>query len=704
LLIVASSHIGNAEALGCANVQVTGFRAYLPDCRSYELVTPVYAQGFPAFPIAVSETGSQMLVWSFGSFADLKNMGGVLGQPYELTRTGEGWKPQAIETPFAEHPTYFVEALSPGFQSSLWFASTPKSHSLEVYRGTSGKHLEHLGSAEPSGAMEPALNFVGGSEDLSRTLYFDRESLWPGDTTVSERPSLYEYTGTENKEPRLVGLDAKGTLVSDCGTYLGSGRGAGQGDFYNAVSSSGSTVFFTAPASSTCSAPGPSVTEVYARINGERTVAISEPNSTDCKECQLTNPTDAEFAGASLDGSKVFFTTVQHLLPGMSGAGTELYEYDFEAPAGRRVTLVSHGAVAGADVLGVARVSEDGSHVYFVAGGVLTGVNRENRSPIANAPNLYVAVSECADGAAACVEPVERISFVATLSAVADGRVWSTIDARPVQASPNGRFLAFQSGADLTSDEEGRPEAGQVFKYDAQAETLVRISRSQNGYNEDGNSSTFSAHIPIQEYDAGAPTSRSASPTQRFTHLAISEDGSRVFFSSPIGLTRQALNEVQIDIIEGVPIYAENIYEYEGGKVYLISDGQDTTRVIESSAVELIGTDGSGSDVFFTTADSLVSSDSNTQVDIYDARVDGGFSSRVELAPCLAGSCRGPASELLAPQVPGSTSVSPEAVAGPVVIGSVSNRKVVKTTRAKRKKKHTTRRREDSRRKTTRRR
>ena len=62
------------------------------------------------------------------------------------------------------------------------------------------------------------------------------------------------------------------------------------------------------------------------------------------------------------------------------------------------------------------------------------------------------------------------------------------------------------------------------------------------------------------------------------------------------------------------------------------------SRFAFSSNVQLIGTDASGRDVFFTTADQLVGQDTDTDIDIYDARVDGGFP-----APALSPSCSGDA-------------------------------------------------------------
>jgi hypothetical protein len=72
------------------------------------------------------------------------------------------------------------------------------------------------------------------------------------------------------------------------------------------------------------------------RLDGSHTVAISEPTtgpSGDCEACNESKPADAEFQGASRDGSKVFFLSEQELLPGAKGKG--LYEYDFNNALGK---------------------------------------------------------------------------------------------------------------------------------------------------------------------------------------------------------------------------------------------------------------------------------------------------------------------------------------------------------------------------------
>ena len=220
------------------------------------------------------------------------------------------------------------------------------------------------------------------------------------------------------------------------------------------------------------------------------------------------------------------------------------------------------------------------------------------------------------------------MSFIATLASptstsLGDSEDWE-VDARPVQATPDGRFLVFQSTADLTPDQEGQQEAEQVFEYDAQTETLVRVSQGQEGYNDDGNSDVYAATIPRQEYEVD-------SPAIRFLHLAVSANGSDVFFSSDDALVARAVTGIN------------NVYEYHEGQVALISDGHDASRVDGLPTTELVGTSESGHDVFFTTADSLVPQDTDTQVDVYDARVDGGFPSPATLAPCLGDTCQEPA-------------------------------------------------------------
>ena len=700
----------------------TGFRTYLPDCRAYELVTPPYKEGAVVLtePGAISPDGEHVIVGVPGSFAGEDNLWFQLNANpdiavYELSRMGSGWQASALTPPATTYPYSSLRAASASDElaTTLWgldestllykenlYLREPDGSFVLVGPG-SGPEVADQELAE--GSRE--LQFVGGSSDLSHMLFRveaeqeagGHSNLWPGDRTVfgADAESLYEYVGTGNAAPTLVGVSdgatvvngtrlASGTQISRCGTELGGG--GREGSDYNAVSASGETVFFTAHNSTSTCTVGPDeppVNEIYARVGESATVKISEPTKEDCAACQTSSTEtplkSAIFEGASKDGKETFFLTEQELLPGRKGMN--LYEYDFEGPAGGRVSLVSACSAEPskcspeAMVQGVVRISQSGAQVYFAAQGKLTGEDGiagrspETTGPQEGAENLYVydtesgqttfvatlltkaqetalegeeeserhrvgerseqaaysafyrALSRGASGEEAFVEYAEAYSrteqaLAGTLGPAGtlaeDRKVWATEDARPAQATPNGRFLLFASSADLTPDDTSR--VPQLFEYDALARRLTRVSIGQgSSYDGDGNVSDFheAPQIPEQNFV------EKDLPTEAGFRLAISADGSTVFFTSAAGLAPGALNA------------QPSVFEYRDGSVYLISDGRDSTATNAGPSVQLYGIAGAGEpearDAFFTTADSLVPQDGETQVALYDARVLGGF-------------------------------------------------------------------------------
>ncbi len=579
-----------------------------------------------------SEAGGEspgFLARSFGSFSSIEDATGS-GGVYEVKREDSGeWTSTSVSVPFSMFPFFDIDATSPDLASSLWLARSPGGSERETYylRGRDGG-FTLIGPAQPSTANERITIFAAAaSDDLSHViLQAFAPRLWPGDTTEGRSSSLYEYAGTGNELPLLVGVqNGSASLVSNCGTFLGSS----DGESYNALSKDGATIFFTASA---CGG-SPPASELFARVdNGQanaRTVAISEPLPEDCGTCTTSPPREAQFRGASSDGSRAFFMTEQPLLPGAGGVGSDLYEYAFAEPEHERVKLLSGGAAGSARVQGVARVSEDGSHVYFVAQGVLTAeANAFGAHAKDGAENLYVSIRECADGGADCAEPSRRLAFIGQL-AEEDLEDWGTRGGRPVQTTPEGRFLVFESRADLTPDQGGREEAGQVFEYDTQTGGLLRVSRGEAGYGEDGNTKIYRAQI------SGG--------------LTMSNDGAYVFFTSEDSLTPQA-----------VPGY-RSVYEYHNGNVALISGGHDLAVVSLGPGVELYGTDPSGRDVFFATTERLLPQDGDTQQDFYDARIGGGPPAAVVRAPCAGDACQGAPSGVASSLAPGTQLVTPEA-------------------------------------------
>ncbi|HEY2141692.1 MAG TPA: hypothetical protein VGG98_06500 [Solirubrobacteraceae bacterium] len=581
--------------------------------------------------------------------------------------------------------------------------------------------------------------YAGASADLSH-VFFDLISvqsseilhyLWPGDETIQKGPvdSLYEYTGTGNAEPELVDVSNSTTLaaaaaaehkahinesakqISQCGTALGGVSQYSEPraqETYNAIAASGETVFFTALAGGCREAlsipvqvgKGPAVAEIYARVDRARSIPISEPSRADCSECDLSQVEqlnfngqefegDAEekaahaeeaavlqptFQGASQDGVHVFFISQQRLFAGAKGeSGTNLYEYDFSGPAGHKVDLVAtelaSSAKRGGEPLpgGVVRVAEDGSRVYLVTNQAISGSrpNEFGAVAVSGADNLYVYD-----------EASRRATFIAELSPE-DHFDWLGEDSRPVEATPDGRFLLFSSLAHITPDAAG--EARQLYRYsvepnasEAGAPKLRRVSAGasgiyecpatglpESGFNCDGNSGfPPSSEAFSPEYTRQSESHYVSQDDAKAGGVAISADGSKVFFGSPVALAPGALDNACAYESFGECVKGEqNVYEWENGQVHLLSDGRDAHPLFAGSATRLIGADPSGTDVFFTTEDALVPQDTDTQIDVYDARAEGGFPAPPPVGGCEGEACRGSAGPGPSLEAPGSAAL-----------------------------------------------
>lgn len=403
-----------ANAGNCPNEAIRAEQGstMLPDCRAYEQVTPPSKDSDGLWEItAVSPNGSSLLLGSDAAFAgDEANTGIVDSSRYSMRRTESGWVTVPQDPPASEFSPYLKEGkytsdfagTSEDGLTTLWTdqGATRPNNSIDFYVRRPNGSIVDVGPILPPSAPPYVLNegstqlnieVSGISADASRVLFRFIGPSWPFAETRAESLPLYEYVGTGNTEPLLVGVGNNGREISQCGTSLGAGITDTENGLieiessHDAISADGNTVFFTA---SGCvpPTPGPPVNELFARIDnglaGAHTVALSEPSKQDCSSCDTENNVlaGAKFEGASEDGSRVFFSTEQPLLNGAGG----LYEYDFNAPEGERVRLVASGG-------NVLKVSEDGSHVYFSSNAVL-GVlpNREGQYAQPGVGNVYV--------------------------------------------------------------------------------------------------------------------------------------------------------------------------------------------------------------------------------------------------------------------------------------------------------------------------
>jgi hypothetical protein len=674
---------GDANESTCPNEALEGFREALPDCRAYEMVTPTYKEGYGFFVAGLSSNGEKMFLDSLGTLRSAAGGSEVVESEttYIGVRTPSGWQISPVNPSLNEYVGQSRVTAEADSGASLWVQHTPTQSATtqDLYvRSPTGEYslvgplnTPALSAGEPSNVMEPHQDtaVVATTDDYSHiVLRANAEDRWTSfDGTQGGGYSLYEYNGVGNSQPTLVavlGSKSSTRLIGQCGAQIGSAEA--QGSVFNAISSSGETIFFTpTPVGKFgCSVPAPAVAEVWARLHGGRltaenaeTVDISESR---CSEACSPVVSGSNFEGASENGAIAFFTSTQKLTndasqdpnsednaSGPRGCaettaefGCNLYMYDFKTAPGSNLKLVAGHA----EVLGVAGIAENGSWIYFVARRALAG------KAIPGEANLYVY--DTSSG---------TTIFIATLNSELDTSDWSREYSRPVEVTPDGRFLLFASSQpDLTPDDTATTE--QLFEYDAETGELVRISQGENGYNENGNGAgEESAAGNLEEaaeakgypYDYKVVASGSS----------IADDGMTVVFK-----TRGRLSPVAVSAEKR----CTSVYEYRShgtignGAVHLISDGRDAEpNKGPKCGATFYGMDAEGRNILFSTDDSLLPSDTDgVQRDIYDAREGGGFavSPSTEALACAFGVC-GAATGVQAPAVDGPVSATQAAEA-----------------------------------------
>jgi hypothetical protein len=298
-------------------------------------------------------------------------------------------------------------------------------------------------------------------------------------------------------------------------------------------------------------------------------------------------------------GSKVFFLDEKHE-PGITPDSTaaegkaDLYEYDVETGTTTDLTVAENNGEH-ADVRGFIGIGgeggEEGVYVYFVAGGKLAP------DAIEGGDNLYLRHHGATTFIATLSPEDEQFAshqFLGGLVGVEAVVDWeSSSNGRTDEVSPNGRYVAFPSHVALTS---ATNESYEIYLYDARAaedheQAIVCVSCSPTG-----------AAVPKAILPSSPRTLINGANRQR----SVLSDG-RVFFTTTASLVPQDVN------------HQGDVYEWENGAPHLISGGTSETSLA-------VFTDAStnGSDVFFTTGQSLVAQDQDEITDLYDAREGGG--------------------------------------------------------------------------------
>jgi hypothetical protein len=227
-----------------------------------------------------------------------------------------------------------------------------------------------------------------------------------------------------------------------------------------------------------------------------------------------------------------------------------------------------------------------------------------------------------------------------------DRSLWSVGAAEEQTAGREGGFLVFSSYGRLVANDTDN--AKDVYRYDAETGALDRVSIGENGYDTNGN------RDELEEYEEGGSKEKKvrdrddATISTEGNTRVVSDDGSRIVFTSEEPLSSAAVNHLA-DVYEWheEPGWSE-------GRVSLISTGSATEPVTH------VTISPSGNDVFFVTSQGLVPQDTDGVGDVYDARLGGGFpAAPAESQPCSGDACQGPLTDPAPLLVPGSVSQSP---------------------------------------------
>ena len=690
----------------------TGASTAPPDCRAYEMVSPADKNGGEATAsflegLDATETfaghdqstsgGERLAYTATTAFGDA--VGSPAYHEYIASRGPSGWNSESIDPPVRGGSANGVGNITSQFKAFSkdlcqgWLvpeASQPLTLGpvfgyRNIYRSmdcaTTTDYTWLQSSAEvpepcanpecPRPYLFPDLQVMSG--DGSCAVFRVNDALAdaphgfraPGlDLTVSQL-----YLWCEDKPVRLVSklpgsAPFEGTSSAGSENTSFAFRGDANAETVeHALSVEGTRVYWTASEAGV-GASGSSkgaIGKLYLRVNADKTQSTGgcEPE----RACTLqvspsgetSFPDKAQFWTANTDGTRAIFSIIA------GPDARKLYEFTFDPTTGAKSSKVIAGKT-----LGVAGASEDATRLYFASEEVCSSEpNSVGDVAQPDEPNLYryETGESCTAG---------QMDFVGTL-AEEDIPPAVTIPSpvTPVprdhvaRASADGGQLLFTSAASLTGFDNADVASGkadrEVYLYDVKAAggpALRCVSCNPSGARPRG-----ADVLDASRGTAGISSLWTAAYIPGYQHQLygrrlITAGGNRVFFNSLDALSIRDTNGAQ-DVYQweapgtGSCTSASATYSAASeGCIDLISSGQSArdSEWVESSA--------GGEDVFIRTEESLVPKDPGS-VDIYDARVNGGFAEPAPAPTCEGDSCQS------VPSPPPADTPASEAFHGP---------------------------------------
>jgi hypothetical protein len=690
----------------------TSLSAPLPDCRAYEMVSPVEKEGSDIKALLNLANYSNALDVTAAdgerfTFTADRAFAGAQAAPFATQFlasrvAGQGWRTEALNPRTGVVATelhnqtnidnQFKDFSSDLCQSWLVVAAEPAAtEALENYpelyrREDCGAMALTPVAARPPNPPEVRFDLndpepQGHSADGRKLIFRTDAELTPdsGAAEPSRDYALSQVYYSDEAGLHLVCVLPDGSplgTICSAGNYPAVAGLAGQvqshnhlADLTHAISEDGSRVYWTAVPTENGSERavkgGVGSGGIYLRINpgkAQSEIDIDGRCTEAEKACtlrvsELKSTSPARFLAASADGSRALYEFTEGTLKGY------LYEYNLESESS---TLIAKKA------LGLASAGASLEESYFVSEEVLGSHEAK-----AGAPNLFVRTG----GANSFIATLSRTDVLneTNVNGAEAASPPSDVSQVPLyhaaRAADDGGSLVFISTEPLTgydnTDASSRVRCGQtvggvaglcdseVFRFDLARDQLTCLSCNPTGAR------------PVGQEVKGIATqlspgllSAATLPMPRFslqTPRVISADGSRVFFDSFDALVPRDRNQAE-DVYEWVEASSEAQCEAHGAELFVGSSGGCVSLISSgtgTAASELLDSSEDGTNAFFLTENSLLPQDSSA-VDVYDARVNGGFAQVPRPQVCEGTDCQTPSAVPAGPTV-GSTGARSEA-------------------------------------------
>jgi hypothetical protein len=561
----------------------------LPDSRGWEMVTPADKGGGAIAPPETLFGGGDFQAaaaadaLTYGSATSFGNGSGAPPASQYLSRRGtSGWVTENISAPL----------------ESSAYGDEPDGVPYRVFSGDLSVGLLFGGLAcrtSLPGCPAPNPVLPGSGAPPNHMAYYLRDSATGSFTSLLDEADLAH-----------TAVDAEHFSVSFAGATP---------DLRHIVLSSCAAL--TANASETITGPGEcdaSAQNLYEWSEGSLEAVNVLPGET------LTTPGAvlAAPAGAiSTGGSRVYF--------GMLEDGP-LYLRE----AGEPDAKLLGESVGGGAAFQVA--SDSGAVAFFTKGSGLHSYSASSESGQALAAGVAGVLGASADGSTVYFQDAAglqkwHLGATTTVTPGADATDASNYPPATgtARVSADGGHLAFLSDAAITDYDNADANSGEpdteVYLWGpppgGAAAKLVCASCNPAGERARGPSTI--------------PGAQANGSIRAYKPRALSSNGNRLFFDSADKLVAGDTNA------------APDVYEWEAqgigdctrspGCVSLISSGRD------SRGGSFVDASAGGSNVYFITGESLVNGDPGS-IDIYDARVGGGFVEPQEPIACIGDACQ----------------------------------------------------------------